>query len=281
MGSDKLLVIHNGRILIDWGEDEKFYVASIRKSLLSALYGIHIAEGTIDLTRTLVELEIDDISPLTVEEKQAQVVDLLRSRSGVYHPAASSQRRQPPRGSHPPGTFFSYNNWDFNVLGTIFEEETGNSVHAEFVSRIGEPIGMEDLRAKDGGYNYEPTVSRHPAYHFELTARDLARFGLLYLQRGRWESEQIIPEAWIDQSLKAYSVEDGQGGFGYCWWVAFDGQLIRGVQLEDGAFASKGFGVQRLVVIPSRNLVIVFRHLATNPWWFPLVKRWMFGPTPP
>ena len=276
--SDTLLVIHGGRILVDWGADKRFYVASIRKSLLSALYGIHVAERSLDLTQTLGELGIDDLSHLTEEEKQAGVADLLKSRSGVYHPAASSQRKQPSRGSHPPGTFFSYNNWDFNVLGTIFEQETGRSIHAEFKSRIADAIGMEDFRPEDGGYAYLPEVSVHRAYHFELTARDLARFGLLYLRKGQWRGEQIVPEEWIEASMKPYSVEEGSGGFGYCWWVAVEGELIRGVELEDGAFAAKGFGVQRLVVIPSRELVIVYRYIASNPWWFPLVKPFMFDP---
>jgi CubicO group peptidase (beta-lactamase class C family) len=61
---------------------------SVRKSLLSALYGIHVDEGTINLDKTLEELNIDDQFSLTKEEKQAVIRDLLKSRSGVYHPAA-------------------------------------------------------------------------------------------------------------------------------------------------------------------------------------------------
>ena len=137
---------------------------------------------------------------------------------------------------------------------------------------------MEDLRPEDGGYAYSPEISVHRAYHFELTARDLARFGLLYLRKGQWRGEQIVPEEWIEASLKPYSVEEGRGGFGYCWWVGVKGELIGGVDLEDGAFAAKGFGVQRLIVIPSRKLVIVYRYLASNPWWFPLVKPFIFDP---
>jgi CubicO group peptidase (beta-lactamase class C family) len=72
-----------------WGDiDKKITSYSVRKSLLSALYGIYSAEGVIDINQTLEQLGIDDSpDPLTKEEKQARVVDLLRARSGVYHPA--------------------------------------------------------------------------------------------------------------------------------------------------------------------------------------------------
>lgn len=72
----------------------------------------------------MAELGIDDNEPrLTDEEKRATVHDLLKARSGVYHPAlyetARMKEKRPPRHSHASGTFWYYNNWDFNVLGTI------------------------------------------------------------------------------------------------------------------------------------------------------------------
>jgi len=74
----------------------------------------------------------DSPDPLTKQEKQARVVDLLRARSGVYHPVDFESPAQissrPPRGSHAPGTFWFYNNWDFNALGTIFEKKTGKKI---------------------------------------------------------------------------------------------------------------------------------------------------------
>jgi hypothetical protein len=76
------------------------------------------------------QLGIDDSpDPLTKQEKQARIVDVLRARSGVYHPVdfetEYQKRMRPARGSHARGTFQYYNNWDFNVLGAIFEKMTG------------------------------------------------------------------------------------------------------------------------------------------------------------
>jgi CubicO group peptidase (beta-lactamase class C family) len=94
---------------------------SIRKSLLSALIGIAVDEHKIDLNAAIGSLDIDDNAPsLSSTEKTATVADLLKARSGIYHPALyetpGMARLRPARGSHPPGTFWYYNNWDFLVL---------------------------------------------------------------------------------------------------------------------------------------------------------------------
>jgi CubicO group peptidase (beta-lactamase class C family) len=85
-----VMVVQDGKIIANWGNvSRKVNVASVRKSLLSALYGIAVSEGRIRLDSTLAELGIDDKPPtLTNAEKQATVRDLLMARSGIYHPAA-------------------------------------------------------------------------------------------------------------------------------------------------------------------------------------------------
>jgi len=84
-----VVIVDDGIIVSQWGATAtKFNVHSIRKSLLSALYGIAVAKGEINLNATLDQLGIDDNEPsLTPEEKQARVIDLLKARSGIYHAA--------------------------------------------------------------------------------------------------------------------------------------------------------------------------------------------------
>src|SRR4029434_4997142 len=133
-----------------------------------------------------------------------RVIDLLQARSGVYLPAAAEAKEmrdaRPARASHAPGTFWYYNNWDFNVLGTIFRQATGEDIFKAIDQRIARPIGMQDYRPKDGVYGLE-VYSVHPAYGFRVSARDLARFGLLYLHRGRWRDKQLIPQSWVEASV--------------------------------------------------------------------------------
>ena len=120
-GSESLLLLHDGRVFFEYGDIRaKRLVHSIRKALLNALVGIEQEAGTcLALSRTLADFGIDDIPPsLTAAEKQATLEQLLQSRSGVFHAAAGETdgmaAQRPARGAHAPGTFWYYNNWDFN-----------------------------------------------------------------------------------------------------------------------------------------------------------------------
>jgi CubicO group peptidase (beta-lactamase class C family) len=110
--------------------------------------GIAVSDGEVQLDDTMARLGIDDVPPsLSQAEQQATVRDLLEARSGIYHPANYETNemvtRRPARGSHPPGTFWFYNNWDFNALGAIYEHATGTSVFGGFAWQIARPIGMQ------------------------------------------------------------------------------------------------------------------------------------------
>lgn len=258
-----LMIVTDGQVVYEWGNTaNNFDARSIRKSLLSALYGIAITEGTIDPSKTLAELGIDDKTPLTAAENQATIGDLLKARSGVYLPAAaetpSMSSSRPKRGSHPHGTFWYYNNWDFNALGTIFDQETGQeSVYQAFKDQIADPIGMQDLDITRLRYSYKPQ-SIHPYYGFRISAHDLARFGQLYLQQGTWQGKQIIPAWWIAESVTPYSRTGGFGtysGYGYMWWIAAQDHWA----IPQGSFAASGLGGQTVQVVPGANTVIVLR----------------------
>ncbi len=153
-----VVIEQGGRLVAEWGNPaKKITTFSVRKSLLSALYGIYSAEGVIDINETLVQAGVDDQpSPLTQDERKARIVDLLRARSGVYHAVdfeTDYQRKtRPARGSHAPGSFWFYNNWDFNALGTIFEKKTGLNIGDAFYQRIAKPIGMQDFKPSDVYY---------------------------------------------------------------------------------------------------------------------------------
>src|SRR5947207_13308674 len=120
------MVVSGGRVVAEWGEPtRRFNVHSIRKSFVSALYGIHVRDGRIDLSATMESLGIDDNEPsLTAEEKKATVHDLIEARSGGYHSALyetpGMKAGRPKRGRHARGPFWYSNNRDCNVLGTVF-----------------------------------------------------------------------------------------------------------------------------------------------------------------
>lgn len=251
--SDALLVVYNGLVVLDHGDPAaKYSLHSVRKSLMSVMVGIYNDKGKLDTNATLKELGIDDREGLSEKEKQATVTDLLTSRSGVYHPAAYETRgmreRRPERGAYQAGEHWFYNNWDFNTLVTIFNEQTGEDFFEAFESALAKPLGMEHFRLEDTRYRYEEDKSVHPAYLFRMSAADLARIGLLYLREGKFNGRQIVSKDWIDRSTSAIHEwdEDRPGaGYGYMWKVT-----------KDGYYAA-GRGGQRLYVVPKYNLVIV------------------------
>jgi CubicO group peptidase (beta-lactamase class C family) len=265
IGSTAVMVVHHGAVVAEWGDTAaKTQLASVRKSLLSALIGIAVERKQIVLAQPIGELGIDDNEPsLTSEEKTATVRDLLEARSGIYHAALyetpAMAARRPPRFSHKPGTFWYYNNWDFNALGAIYEHATRSSIFDAFEREIARPIGMQDYTPADGEY-VTGANSVYPAYPFKMSARDLARFALLYLHHGKWQDRQIVPADWVGESTQPYSRSGFGPGYGYLWWTGFlsDG-FAPSVTLPSGSFFAWGNGGQFAFVMPAFDLVFVHR----------------------
>lgn len=267
IASTAVMIVHRGAVIAEWGDTSaKTPLASVRKSLLSALIGQAVARGEMNLSQPIGALGIDDNEPsLTAEEKGATVRDLLMSRSGIYHAAlyetAAMAAQRPRRFSHKPGSFWYYNNWDFNTLGALYEHAVRSSIFDAFEREIARPIGMQDYRPSDGEY-FTGAASVYPAYPIRMSTRDLARFALLYLHKGRWQDRQIIPAHWVEESTQAYSRSGFGPGYGYLWWIGpINGGIAPTVELPKGTFFAQGAGGQYAFVIPSYDLVVVRRGL--------------------
>jgi len=279
-GSHSMLLLHDGKVFFEWGDiHQKLLIHSMRKAMLNSLYGIYVQQDKIRLDASLATLNIDDsVAELSAAEKQATVLHILKSRSGIYHDAAAESdamtRHRPARGSHKPDEVFYYNNWDFNVAGHIFEQSSGLRIYDAFNALIAKPLGMQDYKnniarvtvnsdatvmpapALDGFYQYEPSRSNFPAYHFRLSAHDLALYGQLYLQGGQWRGQQLIPADWIKLSTKPYSITDADYGlaYGLLWDV-----LLPENEQEQASFFHTGVDVHMLGVYPKHKLVMVHR----------------------
>jgi CubicO group peptidase (beta-lactamase class C family) len=260
--SGAVMVVYRGRVLAAWGDvSRKLELHSVRKSLYAALYGIAAEKGLVDVNETLAELGVDDLSALTADEKKARLEDLLYARSGVYHPSAYSPSDQdeerPKRGAHAPGTHWFYNNWDFNVAGALLERAANKPLGQLFDEWIARPTGMEDFASSDVVATYEPRTSRWPALTFRMSARDLARFGQM------WMDEELVPAEWIARASQPRSQLQAPGeGYGMMWWTFAKGSLSaeRYPNLTRYAMLqARGTGGQALTLIPELDLVFVHR----------------------
>jgi hypothetical protein len=113
---------------------------------------------------------------------------------------------------------------------------------------------MEDWRVSDGYYHYELDKSKYPAYPFRMSARDAARFGLLFARSGMWEENRILSENWVNRSSALYSIDSDVMGYGLYWWVLREARF-----LDHGMYAALGVGNQFIAVLPKSDIVIVNR----------------------
>jgi CubicO group peptidase (beta-lactamase class C family) len=267
--STGMVAVVGGKELMQYGDLRAVsYLASVRKSVLSAIIGNYVASGKIRLNKTLAEIGIDDKGGLTASEKEATVLDLLTARSGVYHEASNSGddlASAPPRGSQKHGTYQLYSNWDFNALGSVFEKETGRNIYDAVDTDLAKPIGMEDWDRASQRKSGDTTKSIHLAYHMNFSTRDMARIGYLMLREGNWAGKQVIPRNWVRESTRAFtpvsemnppSRRTGRFGYGYLWWV-WDGKANTGPYR--GAYTGLGAVGQHIAVLPALDLVVAHK----------------------
>ncbi len=270
IGSAAVMIVDHGHVVAAWGAvDHPYKTASMRKSLYDATIGATHYASPFDVNTEIGKLKIDDLNPLTDQEKRATFEQLLTARSGVYHPAAyetrSNAKRRPKRGSATPGSLWYYNNWDFNVLCAAFEQLSGEPIQEAFARRVAQPLDMEDFKPSHVFEWLEPRNSAHPAITFRLSARDLARVGKLYLQDGRWGDQQIVSADWVKRSTEPHTTFEpghyrGEGnGYGRLWWI-FPARPERNSPYQaHHRVAARGKGGQIMVLFPGLDVLVVHR----------------------
>ena len=269
MDTTGLMAVVGGKVLYEYGDLQKLsYLASVRKSVLSILYGKYVTDGTIQLNMTLEQLGIDDIEGLLPIEKKATIDHLITARSGIYHPASNSgdsTADAPPRGSQEPGAYMLYNNWDFNCAGYIFEKLTHQNIYDALEQDLAGPLAMQDfdrLRQRKSG---DLRRSKYPAYHIWLSTRDMARIGYLMLRQGEWDGTQLVPGHWMRrisrvrtsvQNMNPDPYKKGDFGYGYMWWV-WDGPKVTGAYQR--AYTASGAYGQYITVLPALDMVVAHK----------------------
>lgn len=266
-----LMVLHKGRIAYQYGDVQKLsYIASCRKSILSMLYGKYVQDGTIDLSTTIGELGIDEKDGLLPIEKTASINDLITSRSGVHHIASNGgydKDNFQERGTVTPGTYFVYNNWDFNAAGHILELYAKQSIYQELEEQLAIPLGFEDWNLKRQKKSGNKSKSQYLAYHMDLSTRDMAKIGQLMLNEGKWNGKQLIPKEWIQKTISTVTpnatVAERHGAiggidmsYGYMWWL-FDNYQQN--EAYEGAYSAMGYGGQYITIFPAIDVVIVHK----------------------
>ena len=146
---------------------------------------------------------------------------------------------------HEPGKVFEYSTGNTHLLAAIVQRTTKKSLDQYGRQVLFEPLGMQGARFDAG-----PEGVGDGGNGFHMTARDMARFGLLYLQGGVWHGKRIVPAEWVEESTKIQVPK--QARYGFQWWVRWFGKS------EARGFFAHGWGEQVIAVLPSKNLVVTF-----------------------
>lgn len=254
-----LIMDVRGRILISHGRvNELFDIHSIKKAFLNGLFGTLWDRNLIDLNASLADFGVnDDQSPLTTVELQATILDLLKSRSGVYlEPVREMQyyiNRRPPRGRDRPGEQWHYNDWGFDVLGYVFEKISGETIASAIDKRLLFPLGIP---RRDRHSVLSDKRHRYSSFGLRTSAVELAEYGRVMLG-SPVNGKNLLSRPWIHLSTSTYSDLGRLGGFGLLWWTSPGGRHFGQNLFQEPVFSSWGFGGQHLILFPSSELILV------------------------
>lgn len=251
------LVIRHGRIVAEWyfgGADRnsKFAAYSTSKSLSSMATGVAIADGKLALDHTVGQY-VTDASP---ESKRTVTVrQLLSMTSGVHNDAGIGQRddlfsyaiKTAPM-DHAPGAKWDYNNTGLALLSPVFHRATGKQIDEFLNARVFQPIGIP---AADWTWERREGLSL-PYSGCHMTGRSLGRLGQLVLHQGKWQDRQLVPSAWLTESIAAS--QDLNKSYGYLWW---NNSTSKWPNVAKDAYAALGRWDNNIFIVPSQDLVVI------------------------
>lgn len=269
-----VVVLYNGELIAEkyapgFNEYTKMYGWSMAKSTTAAQIGILEKEGKLNInepapvafwkdpadprhTITIKDL-LQQMSGLDFEEnytKSSDVTDMLHKKADMGGYTASLPL------AHQPGTVFNYSSGNSNILSKIIRNTLGEKNYAAFpYTSLFYRIGMyNSLLEPDANGTYVGSS------YIMATAKDYARFGLLYLNNGIWQGERILPENWVNETTKAPAANKLQN-YGYQFWLnGFSETNPKERVFKDvpsDLFYCDGFGEQGIFIIPSKKLVVV------------------------
>jgi CubicO group peptidase (beta-lactamase class C family) len=246
---------------------------SVSKSLTSALIGILVNDGklSVDSPAPVPEWSGTDRQGITVRHllNQASGLDFLEDYTKPSE-VTNMLFREGDMGAftarrplkHQPGTVFSYSSGNSNILSRIIRHTVGEQAYSGFpYSALFHRVGMYSaLLEPDASGTY---IGSSYSY---ATARDFARFGLLYLQNGVWNGDTILPTGWVAETVRP-APADTQKHYGFQFWLNGLSKEAPGARLFPDVpadlFYADGFGGQNIYIIPSKKLVVVRFGLQT------------------
>lgn len=257
-----LMISRHGRVVAEgwwapYAAERRHMLFSLTKSFTSTACGLAVDEGRLSVDDPVLSF-FPEFAPDTISPNLAamRVADLLTMTTGhAEEPAGwmfEHGERQWTKGflAYPvefePGTHFLYNSSGSNVVAAIVQKLTGQLLVDYLRPRLFDPLGIADPV-----WELSPEAINPGGWGLSMRTEDIARFGQLYLQRGRWEGRQLVPAAWVAEATRRQVPNgtdpnsDWAQGYGYQFW-----RCRHDVYRGDGAFG------QYCIIMPHLDTVV-------------------------
>ena len=275
------MIIKEGYIVAEWGDIKRVDMTfSVTKSYLSTVAGLAADRGLFQ-TNEKVANYVWDNTYKGEHNEQIQWQHLLNQSSdwsGTLWGGHDWADRPPREGGiddwknrslHPPGTHFKYNDVRVNLLAYSLLNVWRKPLPQILKNQIMDPIGASTTwrwygyenswMNMDGNWVQSVSGGGHSGGGIFISTEDHARFGLLFLNQGKWEDKQLISEAWIKE---ATTPSAANSSYGYLWWLNQPDSSRYIEEAGEDMYYAAGFGGNFIIILPKFNMVIVTRWLA-------------------
>jgi CubicO group peptidase (beta-lactamase class C family) len=282
-GVQELVIVRNGRIVWKGDEIDRVHgIWSFTKSFTSTVLGLLIEDGkcTLETPAAKYVPALGKDYPTVTLRHFVTMTSGYRARGdepveGYLHgPSKTPFTPGEQPLFTPPGSQYAY--WDsaMNQLGHVLTRIAGKPLEAILKQRIADPIGIRTNKWQWGHFEVDGLKvnggSGNAGKHVQTCAREAARFGLLFLNKGKWGDRQLISAQWVEQATRVHvpattpwaqpeSDIDGRGVYGFNWWV--NGLKPDGLRkfpaAPAGMFWASGHNNNKCFVVPEWNMVIV------------------------
>jgi CubicO group peptidase (beta-lactamase class C family) len=269
-----VLLVKNGKLILEeyfhgYNRETLHEIRSATKSIGSVLTGIAIDRGFIESANETIYPYFKSYEPVkkwNARVRQVTLKSLLTMTSGYTCDDHGSKKFECERNMYKaddwveyalnlpmasqPGEHWAYNSASLWLVGEIISKTSGLTI-PEFADKfLFEPMGIQDFK-----WGFSPKGRAWLAGNAKMKPRDMARFGYMVLNKGRWKKTQIVSEKWITESTSEYArAHGGAYGYGYLWWrgkTIVNNRIIKTI-------AALGNGGQQIHIFPELDLIAVF-----------------------
>ncbi len=249
------LVIRHGKIVAEWywdgkNQNTRFQAFSVTKSIASTGIGLLVKDKKLKLEQPaydfIPEWKDDDRKTITLRHLITMSSGLANKDGGII-----MQKEQMPKSialplDKKPGTIWNYNNGASNTLSQVIFAASGKEMNDFLTERLYKPLGITN-------FVMDKSEDKTLAYMgLNISARELAKIGYLFLNGGKWKNKELLPKGWVTEATN--TSQDLNKDYGYLWWVRTKNADVK---LPKDSYNAVGFGGQFLSVFPSQDIIVI------------------------